>query len=105
MESPGTVFMKSKTIKKCKAIVMFGPPTVNSGLRPATYYQVTIDPSKVSPNGDYIRFGMTPGDELVGWQKVDGITVCEILGEYNEDGTYPDSDNKCEPLEMMVIEE
>lgn len=92
-------------IQKCKAIVMFGPPSDTDGMRPATFFQVTLDPKNVSPNGDYIRFGLTPGDEIVGWQRISSMTICEILGAFNEDGTYPQSDDKPETLQMMVVRE
>lgn len=102
---PLTFELESRPIKKCRAIVMFGLPGGFLGEKPATFFQVTIDPAKVSPNGEYIRFGFTEGDELVGWQKVSAMTICEILGEYNDDGTYPPSLDKPEPLEMRVIKE
>jgi hypothetical protein len=75
---------------KVRAIVMFGPATPSSGLRPAEYFQVTIDPNTVSPKGDYIRFGLYAGDEIVGWQKVEAMTVCEILGETDEAPIRPE---------------
>ena len=105
MNAPDTVFMESREIKKCKAIVMFGPPRVHMGERPAVFYQVTIDPSKVSPSGEYIRFGLTENDEIVGWQKISALTVVEILGEFDANGLYPVSDGNPEPLEMMVVKE
>lgn len=74
---------KEKTV----VIVMFGPATPVRGLKPAEYYQVTIDPSMVSPSGKFIRFGKHPGDELLGWQNVDGLTVVECLGVW--DGEIP----------------
>lgn len=95
--------MEKTALKKCRAIVMFGPATTVSGTRPGTYYQVTIDPAMVSPGRDYIRFGAHEADEIHGWQRIDGLTVCEVLGEYAEDGTYPESDSKPEPLSMMVV--
>lgn len=73
--------------KKTVCIVQFGPATVVSGFRPGEYYQVTIDPSQVSPNKNYIRFGNNQGDEILGWQRVDALTVVEILGEW--DGEQP----------------
>lgn len=94
--------MELQTIKKCRAIVKFGPATPNDGLRPAEFFQVTLDPTMVSPGGAYIRFG-GKGDELVGWQKIGAMTVCEILGYYNDDDTYPEQDGKSESLEMMVV--
>lgn len=84
------VVMSETTIdKKVVAIVRFGPETVTGGMRPAEYYQVTIDPKKVSPNGEFIRFGLSPGDEIVGWQRVKALTVLEILGEWIDDETPP----------------
>lgn len=71
--------------KKCVAIVQFGPATTTSGMRPAEYYQVTIDPKYVSPSGEYIRFGQHPGDEIQGWQRIEAITICEILAWYDGD--------------------
>lgn len=67
--------------KPTRAIVKFGPAEDAMGTRPATFYQVVIDPDMVSPAGDYIRFGAYPLDEITGWQKVDAMTVCEVLGE------------------------
>lgn len=64
---------------KCAAIVQFGPPTDTSGFRPAEYFQVTIDPNMASPSGEFIRFGFYGGDEIVGWQRVEAMTVCEVL--------------------------
>ena len=43
-----------REMNRCKAIVMFGPPTQASGTRAGTYYQVTLDPAMVSPSGEYI---------------------------------------------------
>lgn len=70
--------------QKCTAIVMFGPPGDFDGFKSGTYYQVTIDSEKISPSGDYIRFGSVPGDEIMGWQRCEAITVVEILGEWVE---------------------
>lgn len=97
------IVMESAAIRKCRAIVMFGPATETSGYKAGTFYQVTIDPAMVSPGGLFIRFGTHEGDEIHGWQQVSGLTVCEILGEYAEDGSYPESDLKHEPLEMRVL--
>lgn len=72
--------------KKSVAIVKFGPagfPT--DGLRPAEYFQVTIDPRYVSKSGEYIRFGQTAGDEIMGWQRVAALTVVEVLAEFESD--------------------
>lgn len=77
------VEMADKVIeRKCLAIVMFGPATPTSGMRPAEYYTVTIDPQMRSPSGEYIRFGNYTGDEINGWQRVAGMTVVEVLAEF-----------------------
>ena len=83
------VEMSEISIKeRVSAIVMFGPATPTSGMRPAEYYQVVIDPNMKSPMGNFIRFDQTiQGGEMHGWQRVDALTVCEILGnapEYKE---------------------
>jgi len=76
-----TVDTEKKPLKKCRAIVRFGPETPTSGMRPSEYYQVTIDPNMVSPDAKFIRFGQHDYDEIVGWQRIDAITVCEVLAE------------------------
>ena len=65
--------------QKLVAIVCFGPLTEVSGTRPGAFYQVTIDPSMVSPDGEFIRFGNTQGDEITGWQRIDNMTICSKL--------------------------
>lgn len=74
-----------KIDKKCVAIVKFGPAMPTSGMRPAEYFQCTIDPAMASPSGEYIRFGQNPGDEIMGWQRVEAITIVELLGDWNGD--------------------
>lgn len=64
------------------AIVRFGPPSDNDGLRPAEYYQVTIDPEHFSPDRQLIRFGEYPGDEITGWQRAAAIYVVSILATW-----------------------
>ena len=102
----GSKEVVSETVKierLCKAIVMFGPATSTSGFRPAEYFMVTIDPDSVSPSKEYIRFGRYPDDEINGWQRVEALTVCEILGYY-KDGTYPESTlPRNEVVEMRVV--
>lgn len=92
-----------REMNRCKAIVMFGPPTQASGTRAGTYYQVTLDPAMVSPSGEYIRFGTNQGDEITGWQRIGAMTVCEVLGEYADDGNYPEANMQAEPLIMAVL--
>ena len=69
--------------KKCTAIVTFGPFDSNTGMRPGMLFQVNIDPAKISPSGEYIRFG-EPGDEIVGWQRCAALTIVEILPEWKD---------------------
>jgi hypothetical protein len=83
--------------RKCVAIVRFGPsgfPT--DGHRAGEYFQVTIDPDRVSPSGDYIRFGLEhedgkivrgEGDEIHGWQRCEAMCVVEVLGEWDGDNS------------------
>lgn len=77
---------------KSVAIVRFGPSGFETdGFRPGEYYQVTIDPKRVSPSGEFIRFGVHGngpeglGDELCGWQRCEALCVVEILGEWTGD--------------------
>lgn len=71
-------------VKKSVAIVRFGPGGfATDGLKPAEYFQVTIDPRYVSKSGDFIRLGQTKGDEIVGWQRVAALTVVEVLAEFD----------------------
>lgn len=48
------------------------------------YYQVTIDPARLSPSQEFIEFGQAIGDQLVGWRPVEDVIVEEVLGEYAE---------------------
>lgn len=76
----------TKITKKSVCIVKFGPAGFSTdGVRPAEYFQVTIDPRYVSKSGDYIRFGQTAGDEIIGWQRVGALTVVEVLAEFEDD--------------------
>lgn len=68
--------------KRTRAIVQFGPATPTSGMRPAEYYAVVIDPDMVSPDGKYIRFdGRVGENEIHGWQRIEAMTVCTVLQE------------------------
>ncbi len=63
-----------------RAIVCFGPATPVSGLKAGEYYQVVIDPSRASPDGEYIRFDSRENEnEIHGWQRCAAITVCSVL--------------------------
>jgi hypothetical protein len=92
---------------KVLAVVCFGRPTDSTGMQAGQYFQVTIDPSACSPKGDYIRFGLHTGDELVGWQRVDAITVVEVLGDSDQTMPNVPAGYKSEPTDtvtMMVLE-
>ena len=102
-QAQGILMEPVKIEKKCRAIVAFGPVTPMTGTRGGAFFQVTIDPSLVSPGGQFIRFGLHSGDEIQGWQQIDTLTLCEILGEFDADGNYPEADGKTEPLQMMKI--
>lgn len=76
--------------KKTVCIVKFENPKMDiNGPMPGRFFQVTIDPGKLSPDGKFIRFGSNDGDELMGWQPVDWITVESILGEWADDDSKP----------------
>lgn len=46
---------------------------------PAVHFQVTVDPSKVSPSGAFIAFDSANGDQLFGWMQRSMIRVDEVL--------------------------
>ena len=72
------------------AIVQFGPAGLDTdGMRAGQYYQVAIDPRKMSPSGEMIRFGDSPGDEIVGWQRCRSMTIIEVLAEWPYDQVWP----------------
>lgn len=71
-----------KIDKPVRAIICFGPETLATGTRAGAYYQVIIDPNMVSPSGRYIRFDQTfQISEIHGWQQVESLWVCEVLGD------------------------
>ena len=53
---------------------------------PVVLFQVTVDCNKLSPSGHLIRFGETPGDEIVGWQRRELLEVVEVIGRLEADG-------------------
>jgi hypothetical protein len=90
--------------EKTVVIVRFGPAFETSGFRAGEYFQVTIDPSKVSTTGEYIRFGDNPGDELMGWQRVAGLTVVEQLGVWESEDEPPTMTRGKFGVTMLVVE-
>jgi hypothetical protein len=66
------------TVKEpCDAIVAF-TPELDRPMSHTVLYQVRIDPAKVSPSGEYIRFDHGTS-EIHGWKRIDQITIFEIL--------------------------
>lgn len=71
------------------AIVNFVSERERLALAPGqrlVHYQVTLDASRLSPSGEFIRLGNTTGDEITGWQPVADIEVIEILCEVKTEG-------------------
>lgn len=101
-----TVSMGSVTIKfPTLAIVQFGPATATSGFRAGEYYQVTIDPYMASPDGRFIRFGFYAADEIVGWQRIEAMTVSELLGPTDKQFTGEKVDrSQPEEVTMRILE-
>lgn len=71
----------SEVTEMMVAIVRFGPPTENDGLRAGEYYQVCVNPFHFSPCGQFVRFGAHQGDEIMGWQRADQIYVVAELAK------------------------
>lgn len=57
---------------------------INGTQHPALRFQVTVSPAAV--NGEYIRFGLTAGDELVGWWLLDDVVIAKVFGTPTADG-------------------
>ena len=59
---------------------------LNGVQHPAVRFQVTIRPDQLKD--EYIRFGNTREDELVGWFRLEDLHLEKILGlvKLNEDG-------------------
>lgn len=53
--------------------------SVEYGPNRVPYFQVTLNPDHVS--GEYIRFGDTSGDELVGWFDLEEIDLHQVFYE------------------------
>lgn len=65
------------------------------------FYQVTIDPENLSPSREFIRFGKTHGDEIMGWRPVTDIIVEEVIGQYKEGWTPPKINGTETPVELV----
>ena len=46
---------------------------------PAVMFQVVLDPAKLSPSGDFLRFNQDNMCELHGWKPIAAIKVWEAL--------------------------
>lgn len=68
--------MIDEVTKKTLAIVRF---TENAGR--IVHYQVTIDPDKKSPSGQFMRFGTHEMDEITGWQPLATMVLVEVLSD------------------------
>lgn len=84
------------------AIVSFVQDTKNARLyevngHPAPRiisYAVTLDPERISPSGDFIRFGQWndqkgDGDEITGWILLEDLSIDEILAEHDGEQFRP----------------
>lgn len=82
-------------MKKQVAIVSFVQDTKNAKLYELNghptprivSYSVTMDPARLSPSGEFIRFGASgdgkgQGDEITGWILLEDICVEEVLAEW-----------------------
>ena len=71
---------KDEIIRPCIAIVRLEDGTVN----PAIMFQVLLDPEKISPAGDLMRFNAVSingkqESEIHGWKSLSAIKLVEIL--------------------------
>jgi hypothetical protein len=72
--------------KRSVCIVCFGPYDELQGVgSPGRFFQVTIDPDKASPDGKFLRLGTFDGDEILGWQLANTLSVCSVLAEWDGD--------------------
>ncbi|WP_250518611.1 hypothetical protein [Caballeronia sp. ATUFL_M1_KS5A] len=51
-------------------------------------YSVTMDPARLSPSGEFIRFGqwgdgMGQGDEITGWVRLSDVHVHEVIATWD----------------------
>lgn len=58
------------------------------------FYQVTIDPLKLSPSKINIRLGDVKGDEFTGWVQVSDVVIMEVLGEFSDSERVPYNDGQ-----------
>lgn len=91
--------------KRTIAIICFGPFAPTTGTKAGTFYQVVIDPKKVSPCGKFIRFIADGLCEVHGWQRIESLTICSILAEEDDAGEMPDQlPQSLDPITMLKAE-
>lgn len=76
-------------VKNSKMLADLGHPSPR-----VVSYQVTIDPERLSPDREFIRFGVGSdnkgqGDEITGWILLEDIVVEEILAEHDGEAFRP----------------
>lgn len=95
----GTIELREKV----RAIVQFGPATPTSGMRGGEYFEVVLDPNMLSPGGKYLRMDQSfQPTEIHGWQRVEALTVCEVLGKQGEYIKVPEGYKK-DPNAVLVM--
>lgn len=57
-------------------------------------YSVTIDPERLSPSGEFIRFGVWgdgkgQADEITGWILLEDLSIDEILAQHDGEQFRP----------------
>lgn len=92
------VLVQQKIKDKCIAIVCFGPLTDTTGFQAGAFYQVLIDPQRISPCGKFIQFIQDDVCQLHGWQRVDALTICSVLSDGQTE--IPKNDN---PITMRAV--
>lgn len=61
---------------------------LQTGEAPHVFYQVIVDPNKVTRSGKFIRFEGN-GNEIFGFKPTDSMEVFEVLGEVNGEIVTP----------------
>lgn len=61
---------------------------LQTGEAPHVFYQVIVDPNKVTRSGKFIRFE-GQGNEVVGFKPVDSMDVHEVLGKLEGERVTP----------------
>ena len=64
---------------------------VNGIQHPNLFFQVTLDPDRMLPDSEYIRFGgwsdgKGQGDELTGWMRLSDWHIAHVIGPVDAAG-------------------